>query len=1137
MIINMLHAILLNLLFAAAPVNAPRHDDDTCLMLLARNLSNPGGNYFAYYTVASREITIKAGDKFIYDVFLYTNNPSPKGGLDIICSDGTPLRDSGAQDTEKLTAHGDAMLHNAVGRWLRREISLEPLVEKKISRFNAQFEGDEKGEYVEFIDNIKIVRADGTSITIYDDGAPKNNKMDFRDGYSERVLCREVPRASVKSGVELDKLIGDKKAKEELFAAKDSLKSEFDLAARFAKAEKRDDIVKDLDGGVATIPSPDEFTGTAAEYHELLHKISGRLDHAHPLMQQYSGRLVGHAHIDLQWLWEWPEGLDFTRSTFEQACKFMDEYPEFTFTQSSAGLYEKIEEQYPELFDNIVKRAKEGRFEFVGGRWCEGDTNMISGESHARHLLYGQRYFKKVFGKISTVGWEPDTFGHTAQMPQILKLGGIDAYYFCRGGKNLPLFWWEGPDGSRVLAFDEPASGSWYNSDITDKNVTELLDFYDKTGLKNLIWVYGVGNHGGGPTREQIEKAMKWKDEKGRPKVAFSTARKFFDLCKEKNLDKLPIVKEELNPVFRGCYTTHGDIKQLNNDAQAALDSAEALAFMASRSGYPYPAADLARCWKTVLWNHHHDTLPGSGIHDSYELTKIHLNQVIEQAAWIQQSAARHLAYRVEDTGEGDGLLVFNPLGWKRDAMVSTVVINKYGKSARIIDASGNVIIPEYNAADFGAAPADPESDTVNLSFLAHDIPAVGYSIYRVKWVEESKPEAANNIIEKQSAYILENEYLKVAIDKTTGDMTSIIDKSASNGPREVLTNGRSGNRIEAFFEEPHGMSAWEIGKIVEVKAPKKAVLNNSNTVIYPRIPVIGAPSVDVARVFEKSVVTQNICLFPGSRQIDCYTTIHWDDSVGTPNAPSPMLRVSFPVGEPPAKDPDATKTKANFEARFSVPFGDIARSADGEDVPALTWASVKGANGGAALLNDHKHGYSVTSDGELRLTLIRASYEPDPKPDQYTQQIHFSLLPMASDATNSEVTRKGLELTHPLVVQPILHNTVNSFAGDRKGAILPATQSFVSFDGLPDAIPTCIKRSEDQNDLIVRFYQDSAEPASGNVIFNIPASEITPVNFLEEPVGEKLQIITPRPGPGGAKAQVKVDLKGYEIKTLRIKF
>lgn len=1093
------------------------HGDDTALMLHAANISSPGGNYHLYYVVAEREVTIQEGDVLEYDIFLHGGNPSLKGGLDILCTDGTSLRDSGAVDAGGVRAHGDSLLEKARGAWQRRTISLAPLAGKTTNRIDVQFEGDERGDYVQFIDNIKITRSGPPPLIIYDNGQPPAARIDWRNGYSERAFCAPVDRERVTPGPALDAFVKNRMAKEELFRARESLRAEVELAKKFAKAGSREDLAPEFDKAISEAPDPDAFAGTAAEYNDILHQQRRHLEHAHPLMQQFSGRLVGHAHIDLQWLWEWPEGLDFSRSTFEQAAKFMEEFKDFTFTQSSAGLYEKIEEQYPALFETIQRRVREGRWEIAGGRWCEGDTNMISGESHARHMLYGQNYFKKAFGRISTVGWEPDTFGHTLQLPQILRLGGVDSYYFCRAGRNLPLFWWESPDGSRILAFDEPATGSWYNSDITDSNVQELLDFYGKTGLKDLIWVYGVGNHGGGPTREQVEKAVAWKDRQGRPAIKFSTAREFFDLCRSKDLEKLPVVKDELNPIFRGCYTTHSDIKRLNREAEAALVTAEALAFMASRSGYPYPSADLARHWKTVCWNHHHDTLPGSGIHESYELSHVQLNHVIEHAGWIQRSAARHIAHRVDDSGPGKGIIVLNPLGWSRDVEVAVGVSWNMSGAVTITGADG--------ATWNGWIDGDTAGGQQTLLFTARAVPGFGFSTYRVTAGPESAAPASSAIAGTDGdVYILENTYIRATFSKETAHLTSLLDKT-TNPNRQLLTGGRAGNRIEAHMERPHGMSAWEIGAIGSIETPGNAVRSRS----YLKDQ---AGCIEFEFKYRASDLKLDITLSPGSRQINFVLHTRWNETGGS-NKPAPMLRVAFPLGE---RAPGKPASGPGFESRYSVPFADIARRPDGLDVPALTWAWVRNESGsGAALLNTTKHAYSTTEDGELRLTLLRSSYEPDPAPDLGPHTIAYALTPVQPASAPAEITKLAFEWNHPAVALPVLHNTINSFAGDRSVAVLPPRWSFCNFDGLPHAVPTALKRAESGGSAVVRFYQDSPEVASGHVIVDGDIKESIPVNFLEERMGDSLQKVTPRPGrdPSQKRTQFPLTLRPFEIKTL----
>lgn len=1107
----------------AALVASPSGHDDTCLLLVARNLSKDGANFHLYHQISAQAVEVRKGDRLRYEIFLPPSEVPPKGGIDVLFTNDTNVRDTGALDSAGLPAHGDTLLNAAVGKWLAREIDLSAHAGKTTKTFVVQFEGDETGDHVQLLDAVEILRADGTKVVIYADGPAPSPKVSWRNGYSERVLCVPVPRASVKAGPELDRLLADKRAKEDLFHARAELAQEVTLVERFAKAEKADDVAAEARRAL-DVPSPDEFQGTSEEYLERLHQARHHLQHAHPLMRRYSGHLVGHAHIDLQWLWEWPEGLDFTRSTFEQACKFMDEFPEFTFSQSSAGLYEKIEEQYPELFARIVARAKEGRWEIVGGRWCEGDTNLISAESHARHLLHGQRYFQSRFGRACTVGWEPDTFGHTRQLPQILKLGGIDSYYFCRAGQGKPLFWWQGPDGSRVLAFDEPASGSWYNSDVGDSQVEELLAFYEKTGLKDLMWVYGVGNHGGGPTREQIEKALSWRDKAGRPEVKFGTAQKFFELCRAKDLTGLPVVDAELNPVFMGCYTTHGDVKRLNRDAEAALETAETVAWMASQSGYPYPAADLARAWKDVLWNHHHDTLPGSGIHESYELTHLQLGHAVETARWIARSAVRHLAHRVADEGKGLGLLVVNPLGWTRSATVRAAFQVPEGRVPVVYDAAGSVVPSQL---------AGPPTDST-LTFVASDLPPFGWSSFRVSHEAPNAAPApareAASVETAENGWILKSSRLRVTVDRKSGEVTSVLDGASAPPWREVLTQGRPGNRIEAHLEKPHGMSAWSIGPIAEVAPVNEAVA----VAVLASGPA--EARVAVERKFRGSTIRQQIVLAAGSARVDFETEIDWKER-GAADGAAPMLRVAFPLGEP-AEPRGADGAKAEepppFEARYAVPFGDVTRKADGVEGAALTWGWILGAEGGAALLNDAKHGYSATADGVLRLTLVRASVEPDPAPDQYVQRVTFSLAPLGPGAPPAAATRLGFDLNRPAIAQRVLHNTINVFAGDRKGIVLPASAALVRLDGSDALVATALKRAEDGDDAILRFYNAGAAAARDARLTASFATRAEPVDFLERPLAEAgFTLEADRSAPG---AGFRLAVGPYRIATVRLR-
>jgi alpha-mannosidase len=1066
-----------------------------------------GGNAYLYYQISDRSIAIRDSDKLRYDIFIDPAAPEPKGGIDLLSGD-TSLRDSGAVDEQHRRAHGDTLLKDAVGKWITRTIDISRLKGRTIDNIVIQQEGDREGRYVQFLDNIKIIHADSTEDVIYADGRPDQSRISWKNGYSTYSILTVVPREKVVPGEALKTMIAEATAREEYYAKYEELVSKVGLIERFLKAGGHTDLISEIHEAL-DVPKPDEFQGSVEEYVAKLHAAAGHLEHAHPVMQEYTGDLVGHAHIDLQWLWEWPEGIESARSTFAQACKFMDEFPEFTFTQSSAALYEAMEQYFPDLFQEMKLRIGEGRFEPVGGRWCEGDTNMISAESHARHLLYGQRYFRSRFGKACTVGWEPDTFGHCWTMPSILKAAGIDSYYFCRGGKNIPLFWWEGPDGSRVLAFDEPATGSWYNADVTDQNIKELMDFYEKTGLKELLWVYGVGNHGGGPTREHIEHALAWQKDKAMPKVRFATAAQFFDALKGKDLSKLPVVKDELNPVFRGCYTTHGDVKRLNRDAEAALVTAETVALFASQTAYPYPAYDLARAWETVCINHHHDTLPGSGIHDAYENTHQQLDAVISKAHWITRSALRHIAARVDSAGEGTGKIVFNPNGWPRTDLVV------WPTSASDSSKSLTLRLPG------GSSPVQQSKGDDGKPFLmavAGGVPPFGYAVCRLAEHAFDPADGVQVTEDSDGITLADRAGMKLTLSRKTGQLTSV-----TSGQRQLLQGGREGHRLEAHMEAPHGMSAWELGPIVEVIPLDKVEAID----VLERGPV--RARVRVTRQFRDSRITQDVSLIHGLQRVDFDTLIDWHE-YGNRDAPAPMLRVSFPLVE--GKSGNAT---------YSIPFGEIVRPVDGNDVPALTWASLVavGADGGAALLNDSKHAHAATPEGDLRLTLIRASYDPDRTPDQYPQRIRYALVPCPPETSErtptggslaARLTREGLAFNQALLVEDVHSGRANPFSNPRADQPQAEQASLLRLELLDGAVSTCLKRAEDDGDLILRLYQDSPEATSGRLVCDRGIERLERVNLIEDGAGGA------PPMPASVATSVPISLKPFEIQTLKIR-
>jgi alpha-mannosidase len=301
-----------------------------------------------------------------------------------------------------------------------------------------------------------------------------------------------------------------------------------------------------------------------------------------PDRSSHQAILVGHGHIDMNWLWTSSETLQCCHDMFRQVLTFMDEFPQFHFSQSQASTYRYIELHDPAMFERIRQRVKEGRWELLGGAVTEGDTNLSSGEGIVRTLLYGQRYFQSRFGKRAKVGWLPDNFGHVAQLPQLLNLAGMKYFYGFRCQPARGTYRWGGIDGSQTLNFTTPT----YNGAVTPE-LREIPEQYDPKH-KKAMWVYGVGDHGGGPSRRDITRALDYQASAGFPKIEFGKAEDFFKSV-EPHAGDYPVYAGELQYIFEGCYTSIARIKEANRRCENTLYAAELLSALNSLAGEAYP--------------------------------------------------------------------------------------------------------------------------------------------------------------------------------------------------------------------------------------------------------------------------------------------------------------------------------------------------------------------------------------------------------------------------------------------------------------------------------------------------------------------------------------------------------------------
>ena len=441
--------------------------------------------------------------------------------------------------------------------------------------------------------------------------------------------------------------------------------------------------------------------------------------------------MIGNAHIDPVWLWQWPEGYQEVRATFQSAIDRMEEYPDFVFTCDSSLFFAWVEESDPPLFERIRERIAEGRFQVIGGWWIEPDCNIPCGESFVRQALYGQRYLREKFGVTATTGANLDSFGHNASIPQILRRSGCDSYVFLRPQvheKELasPLFWWESPDGSRVLAYRIPHEYCAPKDDIGD-HVQRAIESLPRDDAEYAVF-YGVGNHGGGPTRANLDQISRLSGE-GDRRLELSSLRRFFDAAEARNGD-LPVVRGELQHHAPGCYTTHSGIKRWNRRAENLLLRAEKWSVVADSLGArPYPLRELTDAWKLLLFNQFHDTLAGTSIQPAYDDARDQLGHASSLATSAFNAAVQSIARQISIDEEPDmrPVVVFNPHTWQLHTTVEIEYTWLRAEGAHVVDEEGEVVPMQLTR------PLTTMSSSRGRLVFPVDVPPLGYRVYRIR--------------------------------------------------------------------------------------------------------------------------------------------------------------------------------------------------------------------------------------------------------------------------------------------------------------------------------------------------------------------------------------------------------------------
>jgi len=847
-----------------------------------------------------------------------------------------------------------------------------------------------------------------------------------------------------------------------------------------------------------------------SRFDDSLRDSQQRLEALRPYLNQFTIRVTGNSHIDMAWLWPWTETVEVVRNTFASALQLMREYPDLTFTMGSAQTYAWMEEKYPSLFEEIRQRVKEGRWEIVGGMWVEPDLNMPDGESLVRQLLYGKRYFKQRFNVDVKIGWNPDSFGYNWQLPQIYKRSGLDYFVtqkiYWNDTTKFPhkLFWWQAPDGSKILTYFPHD----YANAIQPEKMAKDLAMYGPAmwkadagknaapaGQIEMMYLFGVSDHGGGPTREDLDTALRLREPKVVfPKEEFGTAGAYFANL-EKHLADLnvPNWKDELYFEYhRGVQTTQAETKRHNRKSEVMLLNAEKLASIAFLYGQPYPKAGFETAWKDVLFNQFHDILPGSGIAVNYVDAARKYEQVQRFGREVVANSLRTISERVDTLGPS--VFVFNPLSWERTDVVeaSVQLPNKI--------AGASVLGPDGKAVPAELLATDATTNTAHIRFLASKVPSIGYSVYRIVNAPANKPATALQVTPTS----LENEFFRITVDAKTGCITSMVDKATGlealaapqpgDGIPAMNPDGKPcGNLLQLFVDKPKQWDAWNID--ADFIKQHTDLVQADEVKLLEQSPLRAV--IRVKKHFQNSTFEQDITMYAAVPRIDVNMRADWHEK-------HQLLKVAFPL--------KATNERATFE----IPYGSIERPTTRRtpeeqakfEVPALRWADLSNATQGFSLLNDSKYGYDA-KDNVLRLSLLRAPEWPDPHADEGKHEFTYSLYPHAKDWKSAMTVHRGYELNYPLL----------TYATPAHTGTLPATHSFFSSDANGTVI-TAVKQAEDGNDLLLRMYEWEGKPATVKLSLPQNTSAQTATNLMEVD------------DAGAAPAWIAP----FEIKTVRVK-
>jgi len=809
----------------------------------------------------------------------------------------------------------------------------------------------------------------------------------------------------------------------------------------------------------------------------------GALKEAGQILKAYHVYVVPHSHVDLAWGWTYEETKRIMRSIFERATQIMGRNSEYTFAQDQPPAYMHLEGS--ELMEQISRYISEGRLEISGAMYSEPEGNLPCGESFIRQVMITKRYFLQRFGADPMGCWNLDSFsGHCWSLPQILYKSGVRYYTFANWGNSIPdvEFWWEGPDGSKVLAYHLPCHYDSAQMMEHDKIINNLFTYVSRSKFKRFMFL--DGDDLTPPFEGSIEGVNWFNSLAASPSVKFSTSARFFADLENQGLGSLPVFRGELAQYMTpqnnnvGSYTAHCDVKSRNRECENLLLTAEKFGSIAMLLGLQYPRETMEEAWRKVLLNQMHDILPGTAIAEAYKEAHRAYDMAEELAKGVLTRSLAKISSRVDTSGKGVPIVVFNQLPWERtDAVEFEVTLpHTYLPSPHIFDAEGKEAKSQILHDSRGTY--DKTNRNIRCLFLAEKVPPMGYKVFWL--VMGEKAASTQDATQSPDVIRLHNEYLDVAIDSKTGLLLSL----ASNG-HEYVANPERALLLERQVDlgDP-----WHIrlsGEPTSIRSAEAVEVTEQGPV---------RTTVEVRRRDGNTRILQRISVVARLPRLLCEVNIDCKD-----------LHVLYKIGFP-GLTPGA-------EAIFEIPFASISRKPD-MDRPAQNWADLSDETAGISLLNRGRYGYDLYRNS-LRLTLLRnpRGHMSSEGTDTGKHSTAVALYPHEGDWRSGAV-RQGMEFNNPLL----------PFVDTSHVGQMPPAMSFLSVSS-PSAIASCLKPHEDSEDLILRVYE-----AHGEGISDIGLQSPISWDAMEE-----LDMVERAP-LGREEKHRGVFLAPYEIRTFRLR-